>query len=114
MENSKRVLSELKKMLVYEYLKQYSLTPLIEWTPSSYPVDHANTLFVDSSTLFSIKAAYHSPHGYQLFFEGKNLFDSKWISTSSVTDNASLNLNRQAMFYPGTGISFYAGIEYQF
>lgn len=96
-----------------EYQKTYSLTPLIEWIPTPYPVDHANTLFVDSSYLFSLKAAYQSTHGYQLFFEAKNLFDTPWISTSSVTDNASLNVNRQAMFYPGNGISFYAGIEYQ-
>ena len=96
-----------------DYQKTYSMTPILEWSPTPYPVDHANTLEVDPSLLFSMKAAYKSRAGYQLFVEGKNLFDTQWTSTSSVTDNASLNTNRQAMFYPGNGISFYAGIEYQ-
>jgi iron complex outermembrane receptor protein len=96
-----------------EYQKNYYIAPGIEWNIDSYPVDHMNTLYADPYALLSVKAGYRSPHGYHLFVEGKNLLDSKWTSATSVTDNATLNANRQAMFYPGSGIAFYAGIEYQ-
>lgn len=94
------------------YLEKIHLTPRFDFVPEGYYVDHANTLKTDPSAIFSIRIEHQPMSHFSWYVEGRNLLNTKWTATTSVTDNATLNSNREALFYPGGGIAFYSGVKF--
>jgi outer membrane receptor protein involved in Fe transport len=85
--------------------------PTLEWSPQDYPVDMANTLFVDSYAIWGLKAGRQLAKGVSFFVEGRNLSNVKYAATSGVI--ATANGLDSAQFWPGDGRSVYAGIEWR-
>ena len=99
----------LRAELLYKHPSGISIGPNVEWTPFSYYVDSANTLTTTPYALLGFKAAYDTP-SYSAYVEGRNLTNKTYISSVSITDVATPGL---AAFWPGNGISFYAGVRYK-
>jgi iron complex outermembrane receptor protein len=86
--------------------------PSLEWAPSRYPVDHANTLFAEGYTLWGLRVGYRGERGLGGFVEGRNLTDETYAATTGVIADA--RGRDSAQFLPGDGASVFAGIEYRF
>lgn len=86
--------------------------PSLEWVPSRYAVDHANTLFADGSTVWGAKVGYRRESGFGGFLEGRNLTDETYAATTGVIADA--RGRDSAQFLPGDGASLFAGVEYRF
>jgi iron complex outermembrane receptor protein len=83
----------------------------VEYSPSRYPVDMANTLYADSYTVWGARVGQKIGSHWYWFLEGRNLADQKYAATTGVTrDQAGLD---GAQFLPGDGRSFYAGLEFR-
>lgn len=95
--------------LLYKNPNGFSIGPNIEWVPVSYYVDSANTLTTEPYALLNVRAAYDGQH-YSAYIEGRNLTNKTYISSVSVTDVATPGL---AAFWPGSGMSVYAGVRYK-
>jgi iron complex outermembrane recepter protein len=90
----------------------WSVEPSVEWAPSDYFVDHANTLDAPGYTLANLRLGRRADAGWTLFVEGRNLTDRRWIATTGVVADA--RGRDQALFFPGDGRSWYLGGGYRF
>lgn len=100
-----------KAELTYRHPEGYYIGPNVEWSPEKYYVDHANTLSADSYALLGFKIGKRNRTGFSWFAEARNLTDRKYAATTGVMDNAK-GVD-QAIFLPGDGRSFFAGLEYR-
>ena len=96
--------------LVYEHPCGFYCGPNVEWSPVKYSVDSAANLFADPYALLGFKIGYRTKKGFSFFLEGRNLTDEIYSPTTSVVQTATAN---SAVFQPGDGRSFYAGIEWK-
>ncbi len=102
--------------LNYEHPCGFYIGPNVDWIPVKAPVDHANTLFNEAYFLTGARAGYKSKKGFSVYLEAKNLFDEKYSSTTGVIADArpgSVGSN-SAVFNPGDGRAFYAGVEFKY
>ena len=104
----------LRTTLGYGQPTGLRLSATIDWVPTGAWVDYANTLKVPSYVLFGLQASYAFERGVTLFFDARNLGDKRYISDFSTIANASAPGANTAVFYPGAGRSFYAGLRYNF
>ncbi|QOJ08480.1 TonB-dependent receptor [Nitrosomonas sp. H1_AOB3] len=105
-----------KAELLYRHPAGYYAGPNVEWSPEKYYVDHANTLSVDTYALLGFKLGKRNKTGFSWFVEGRNLTNQKYAATVSVTDIAGVGAfggANSALFFPGDGRSFFAGLEYR-
>jgi iron complex outermembrane receptor protein len=85
--------------------------PTLEWSPSDYPVDMANTLYADSYAIVGFKLGQQRTRGWSWYLEARNLFDETYAaSTGVIADARGLD---SAQFLPGQGFSVYAGLEWR-
>lgn len=96
--------------LLYEHPSGFYTGPNLEWTPKSYSVDSAETLFADSYALLGYTIGYRTERGLSVFVEGRNLTDEVYASTTGVATNAG---GQGALYLPGDGRAIYAGIEWR-
>jgi iron complex outermembrane recepter protein len=96
--------------LLYEHPCGFYVGPNVEWVPTKYNVDSAETLHADSYALLGAKIGYRSERGFSVFFEGKNLADEKYAATTGVVSRA---LPTAALFMPGDGRGFFGGVEFR-
>lgn len=102
----------LRTTLAYSRGSRLRVAGTIDWVPTGAYVDYANTLKTPSYVLFGIEASYEFDRGVTLFLDARNLADKRYISDfSTVTDARTANT---AVFYPGVGRAFYAGVRYKF
>jgi iron complex outermembrane receptor protein len=85
--------------------------PTLEWSPSDYPVDMANTLFADAYAIFGFKAGRQLAKGLSFFVEGRNLGDKRYAATTGVIADAGGQ--DSAQFWPGDGRAVYVGVEWR-
>lgn len=78
--------------------------------PFGYSVDSTATVFADPYALLGFKIGYRSRRGLAVFFEAKNITNTKYAATTGVTAKQTA-LNR-AQFLPGDGTAFYGGVEW--
>lgn len=83
----------------------------LEQTFEKYPIDMANTFFADPYSIWGVKIGYRAKKGPSLFFEGKNLGGEVYAASTGIVANA--NQNDSAQFNPGTGRSWFGGIEWK-
>ena len=86
--------------------------PTLEWSPQRYPVDMANTLFVDSYAIWGLRATGPIGADASWFVEARNLSDRRYAASSGVIADA--RGADSAQFLPGTGRSVYAGVRVAF
>ncbi|VAW45946.1 hypothetical protein MNBD_GAMMA02-1475 [hydrothermal vent metagenome] len=102
----------LQSYLAYKHTSGWSISPNIEWVPTAYYVDLANSYRTENYLLTGISISYSSPRGYELFFDAKNLNDQTYISTTlPIPDAGGTDGN---YFYSGEGRAFYAGVSWRF
>lgn len=101
----------LRSELLYEHPSGFYAGPNVEWIGQAYPVDLANSLFVDPYALLGVKLGYRPKRGPGVFFEGRNLTDETFSSANIVAD-ARGGAASPRVFFPGDGIAFYGGLEW--
>jgi iron complex outermembrane receptor protein len=101
----------LRAELLYRGGETFYAGPTFEWSPESYPVDMANTLYADSYAIVGFKVGQQRPRGWSWFVEARNLTDETYAATTSVIADAR-GLD-SAQFLPGQGFSVYAGLEWK-
>jgi iron complex outermembrane receptor protein len=78
--------------------------------PQSFFADNANTLTVDPYALLNFKIGYDKGAGWSGYIEGRNLLDTRYISTTVTVGRADPTM---ALFNPGTGRAVYGGVWYR-
>ncbi len=97
--------------LLYRHANGFSFGPNIEWVPSAYYVDSANTLTTEPYLLWGLRMAYDNGKGLSAYVEGRNLSDKAYIATTSIVDRANAATSR--LFNPGNGRAVFAGVRYR-
>lgn len=97
----------LRSELRYNHPKGFWISPNVDWSPTSYFVNSANTARNDSYAVFNVRAGFDR-RKYGIFFEANNLAD-RIYSASVIVDDA------MSRFYePAIGRSAQAGIYFRF
>ena len=76
--------------------------------PVASTVDNANTLKSDSYALLGAKLGFDNGGPVSAYVEARNLTDEAYISSHAVRGSATA---ADALFEPGTGRAFYAGMR---
>ena len=98
--------------LAYEHPSGLKIIPTIEWVPSGYYIDLANTVRTDSYLLTGLSLIYQHSDKIHWYFDAKNLNNQTYISTSlPIPDAGGIDGN---YFYSGEGRSFTAGLTWSF
>ena len=98
--------------LLYEHTSGWSVRPHLEWVPSAYYIDLANTFKTDSYALFGLSVGWQTSDRWRFYIEGRNLTDRIYISTSlPIPDAGGTDGN---YFYSGEGRSVYSGLQVMF
>jgi iron complex outermembrane receptor protein len=98
--------------LVYNWDQGFYFGPNVEWTPSKYAVDHANTFYADGFAILGLKAGYNiKKYGLELFVEGRNLTDAHYTASTGVISDA--RGRDQNLFAPGDGTTVYGGLQWR-
>jgi iron complex outermembrane receptor protein len=84
---------------------------MVRWLPEKTPVDNANTLFAPAYTVVDLRTDYRITERLTAFAEVTNVFDETYASSTLVVDQARSD---QAVYLPGDGRAFYAGITSRF
>ena len=95
----------------YEHPSGVYFGPNVEWNVVKYPVDEANTLFADPYALLGFRAGYRTPHGFQVYFEAKNLLDKAYAAYVEPIADARIGDDNDS-FNPGLGRAFYGGVSW--
>jgi iron complex outermembrane receptor protein len=96
--------------LIYEHPCGFYAGPNVEWSPVRYAADMARTTFADPYALLGFKLGYKTQKGVSLFAEVRNITDETYSPTTGVVTNA---ITTPAVFLPGDGRAFYAGVEFK-
>ncbi len=100
--------------LLYTHPCGFYAGPNLEWSPQRYAADLARTTFADPYALLGFKIGYRAKKGPSFFLEARNLADVTYSPTTGVVQNASTAAGGGgAVFNPGDGRSFYAGVEWK-
>ncbi|MCX7553577.1 TonB-dependent receptor [Marinicella sp. S1101] len=98
--------------LEYLHPSGWRISPNIEWVPSAYYVDLANSVKTQNYLLTGLSVTYTQTNGLSWFFDAKNLNDQTYISTTlPIPDAGGSDGN---YFYSGEGRAFYAGLTWAF
>lgn len=98
----------LRAELMYRHPSGVFFGPNVEWAPSAYYVDNANTLKTEGYAIWGAKLGYEG-ETFSAYIEGRNLSDEAYIASVSIADN--LGGTDGNFFEPGTGRAIYAGVQ---
>ncbi|MBK8036169.1 MAG: TonB-dependent receptor [Verrucomicrobiaceae bacterium] len=98
--------------LMYEHPCGFYAGPNVEWSPVRYAADMARTTFADPYALLGFKLGYKTQKGVSFFAEVRNITDETYSPTTGVVTNAAAP-GAGAVFLPGDGRAFYAGVEFK-
>ncbi|MGO4326530.1 MULTISPECIES: TonB-dependent receptor family protein [unclassified Cupriavidus] len=102
----------LRTTVAYSRAAGLRVAGTIDWVPGGAYVDYANTLRTPGYVLLGVQASYDFQRGVTVFLDARNLTNKRYVSDfSTVADARTANT---AVFYPGTGRAFYAGVKYKF
>jgi iron complex outermembrane receptor protein len=101
-----------KTAVRYTNPQGWYVAPNLEWVPIGAEVDFANTLDAPGYAVLGLEAGYDINERVSLFADARNLTDERYISNFSTITNAATASN--TVFYPGEGISAFAGIIVRF
>lgn len=100
----------LRGELLYRHPSGVFAGPNVEWVPTAYYVDNANTLTSEAYAIWGAKIGYEGER-FSVYLEGRNLSDEAYIASASISQN--LNGLDANVFEPGTGRAVYGGISYK-
>ncbi|MNT87198.1 TonB dependent receptor [compost metagenome] len=70
-----------------------------------------NTVYADPYAVVDLRTEYRLNDAFSFYGEITNLFDKTYASSTLIVDQASAN---QAVYLPGDGRGFYAGLKASF
>lgn len=94
--------------LLYRHPSGVFAGPNVEWVPSGYYADNANTFTTDAYALWGAKVGFENER-FTAYVEARNLADEAYISSASISGN--LNGQDANVFEPGTGRAIYGGVS---
>jgi iron complex outermembrane receptor protein len=100
----------IRAEVLYRHPVGLYAAPGLEWLPKAFFSDNANSLTVDPFELLSMKVGYNRGAGWSGYLEGRNLLDTRYISTTIIAGSAT---PASALFNPGYGRSVSAGILFK-
>lgn len=101
----------LRAELLYKHASGLYFGPNVEWVPTAYYVDSANTLDTESYALLGAKIGFDNGGTWSAYIEGRNLLDEHYIASTGITNVADPNTT--TLFEPGTGRAVYGGIQFK-
>ena len=102
----------LRTVLTYTRPDGFYIAPSVDWVPQGAFADYANTLQTPGYALFGLQTGYRFANGTTVYVDARNLTDERYFSDIGAITNA--HTVPTAVFYPGEGRSFFAGIRYVF
>ncbi|MCI0547461.1 MAG: TonB-dependent receptor [Candidatus Rokubacteria bacterium] len=101
--------SYIRSELRYDHASGFWFAPGMEWVPTGYFVDSANTVRTPAYVLGNIRMGYdYQPWQLGVFFEARNLANTNFVS-AVVTDSGT-----GRFFDPGDGRAFYGRVAWRF
>ncbi|MFK8013671.1 MAG: TonB-dependent receptor family protein [Marinicellaceae bacterium] len=98
--------------LKYKHPRGWAIIPSVEWIPSGYYIDLANTVKTDNYLLTGLSVIFQHSEKITWFFDAKNLNDQTYISTTlPIPDAGGEDGN---YFYSGESRNFTAGLRWSF
>ena len=97
--------------LQYALFEQWDIGAVLQWVPSKTPVDNMNTLYADPYAVVDLRTEYRVNDRFSVYGAVTNVFDKTYASSTLILDQASAG---QAVYLPGDGRGFYAGIKARF
>ena len=102
----------LRTELLYQHASGWSVRPHLEWVPSGYFIDLANSFKADNYALLGLSVGWQPSERWRFYVEGRNLTDRTYISaTLPIPDAGGVDGN---YFYSGEGRSVYSGLQVMF
>lgn len=101
----------LRSELLYKHPSGVYAGPNVEWVPEAYYVDSANTFKTASYAIWGAKLGFDSGGPISAYVEGRNLSNENYVASASTS--ANLGGKDAAVFEPGNGRAFYAGVQYK-
>ncbi|HTI72784.1 MAG TPA: TonB-dependent receptor [Candidatus Limnocylindria bacterium] len=98
--------------LTYIHRSGFYAGPNLRCNITSYPVDHANTLYADAYALWGFRAGFQSRQGWSVYVEARNLGDVRYASDIEAIPDARTAGDDVKVFHPGDGRAFYAGVSW--
>jgi iron complex outermembrane receptor protein len=95
--------------VLYRHGNGFYTGPTFDFVGERY-VDFANSYLVDGYGLMGLRAGFSSRR-WEVFGEVRNIFDTDYIATVSVLNEASANAR---VLYPGAPVSVYAGLRFSY
>ena len=102
---------------VFNASARYAVTPAlslqaeVDWFPGKTPVDNMNSVHTDGYATVDLGASYAITEHVSVYGEARNIFDKTYASSTLIVDQASPT---QAVYLPGDGRAFYAGLTVNF
>lgn len=108
--------------LEYKYHQLLSVAFNTECQPDPTPVDHSNTLYQPSYSIFGLKIGMEKMKNCTFYVEGKNIFNKHYASSYVISDQIhqpalpfpDFTSHNMAFFMPGPTRAFYLGFTYRF
>lgn len=94
---------------LYRHPGGFYAGPNVDWMPQEFFADNANTLEVDSYAVLNFRMGYEREAGWSGYLEGRNLADTRYISTAIIAETADA---ASALFNSGIGRAIYGGVRY--
>ncbi len=101
----------INAMAQYSFTEAFRAQVEVQWSPGKRPVDNMNTMYAPSYVVANLRASYDITERIRMYGEVRNVFDETYASSTLVVDQATPG---QAVFQPGDGRAFYAGMRVQF
>ncbi|MDO9411740.1 MAG: TonB-dependent receptor [Pseudolabrys sp.] len=96
--------------ILYKHPSGFYAGPNVDWVPQAFFADNANSLAADPYALLNFRAGLERERGWSGYVEARNLFDTRYISSTIIAGNATPTA---ALFNPGTGRGVFAGLQFK-
>lgn len=100
----------LRTEVLYKHPGGFYAGPNVEWVPQAYFGDNANSVTADPYALLNFRVGYDRGAGWSGYVEGRNLFDTRYISSVAIAGTANA---ASEIFNPGTGRAVFGGLRYR-
>ncbi|MGE0766646.1 MAG: TonB-dependent receptor family protein [Hyphomicrobiaceae bacterium] len=88
----------IRAEVLYKHPGGFYAGPNVEWMPEAFFADNANSLTIDPFALYNFRIGYDRGTGWSGYLEGRNLLDTRYISTTITAASADAS---SALFNPG-------------
>jgi iron complex outermembrane receptor protein len=101
----------LNAMLQLQPNENWRIQSAVRWVPTKTPVDNMNTLYADPYVVVDLRTEYKINQAFSVFAEITNLFNETYASSTLIVDQARPD---QAVYLPGDGRGYFAGLKAKF